>query len=50
VSYIPKNTGNFDLSKSTLFVYVCWYVCVNRRACVVSRSEDDDFCGFEDED
>jgi hypothetical protein len=30
-SYTPKNTGNFDLSKSTLFVYIHWYVRVNRR-------------------
>jgi hypothetical protein len=24
-SYTPKNTGSFDLSKSTAFVYVRWY-------------------------
>jgi hypothetical protein len=35
-SYTPKNVGNFDLSKSTLFVYVGWYVRVNCRACVFS--------------
>jgi hypothetical protein len=35
-SYTPNNTGNFDLLKSTLFLYVRWYICVNRRACVFS--------------
>jgi hypothetical protein len=34
--YMLKNTGNFGLSKSTLFVYVRWYVYKNRRACVFS--------------
>jgi hypothetical protein len=49
VSYTPKNTGNFDLSKSTLKCGISNSLDGTEDNLLFEDS-DDDFCGFDDED
>jgi hypothetical protein len=45
-SYTPKNTGNFDLSKSTLFIYVHRYVGLTSQLQPLDVSINKPFRGF----